>query len=53
MGKDINNYHLVDYKITFDEDEMGSREISDELEISVSKEDLLSVSTFNTEQKFA
>jgi hypothetical protein len=53
MGKDINIYHLVDYKITFDETEMGSREISDELHILVSPEDLLAVKLLNAQQKYA
>jgi hypothetical protein len=43
MEKDINTYCLVDYKITFDEAKMGSKEISDELHILVSLEDLLAV----------
>jgi hypothetical protein len=45
IGKDINIYCLVDYKITFDE--MGSREISNELQILVSPEDLISVKLLN------
>ena len=40
MGKDINSYNLVDFKVTFDEDQMGSREIHDELKITISEEDL-------------
>ena len=47
MGKDINSYNLVDFKVTFDEDQMRSREIHDELKISFSKEDLLAVESLN------
>jgi hypothetical protein len=53
MGKDINTYHLVDYKIIFDETETGSREISDELHILVSPEDLLAVKLLNAQQKYS
>jgi ATP-dependent DNA helicase PIF1 len=53
MEKDINTYCLVDYKITFDEAKMGSKEISDELHILVSPEDLLAVKLLNAQQKNA
>ena len=47
MGKDINSYNLVDFKVTFDEDQVGSREIHDELNITISEEDLLAVESLN------
>ena len=47
MGKDINSYNLVDFKVTFDEDQVGSREIHDELNITISEEDLLTVESLN------
>ena len=47
MGKDINSHNLVDFKVTFDEDQMGSREIHDELKISISEEDLLAIESLN------
>ena len=47
MGKDINSHNLVDFKVTFDEDQMGSREIHDELKISISEEDLLATESLN------
>ena len=53
MGKDINSYNLVDFKVTFDEDQMGSREIHDELKISISDEDLLAAESLNAKQKYA
>ena len=53
MGKDINSYNLVDFKVTFDEDQMGSREIHDELKITISKEDLLAAKSLNAKQKYA
>ena len=52
MGRDINTCHMVDYNISFDEAEMGSRQISDELKILVLAEDL-AVKLLNTEQKYA
>ena len=45
--------HLVDFKVTFDEDQMGSREIHDELKISISEEDLLEAESLNAKQKYA
>jgi hypothetical protein len=53
MGIDINTYNLVDYNITFDEAEMRFREINDELQILVSPEDLISVKSLNTGQKYS
>ncbi|GLT53869.1 hypothetical protein SLA2020_271080 [Shorea laevis] len=53
MGRDINSYHLVVYNIIFDEAEIRSREINEELEILVSAEDLLAVESLNTQQKYA
>ena len=47
MGKYINSYNLVHFKVTFDEDQMGSREIQDELKISISEEDLLTAESLN------
>ena len=53
MGKYVNSYNLVDFKVTFDEDQMGSREIHDELKISISEEDLLTAESLNSKQKCA
>jgi hypothetical protein len=53
MGKNINTYCLVDYKITLDEVEMRSKEISNGLHILVSPEDLLAVKLLNVQQKNA
>ncbi|XP_062104259.1 uncharacterized protein LOC133815434 [Humulus lupulus] len=53
MGKNINDYHLVDYNIELSEDEKFMKDINEELEIIVSKKDLFVVSMLNKEQKYA
>ncbi|XP_041016181.1 uncharacterized protein LOC121258704 [Juglans microcarpa x Juglans regia] len=53
MGKDINIFHLLDHDISFDEDELQSREINDELAIMISKEDLIASTIRNDEQQHA
>ena len=52
MGKDINSYNLVDFKVTFDEDQVGSREIHDELKITILEEDLLAAKSLHAKQKY-
>ena len=37
MGKDINNYHLVNYKVVMSEAEVFMKEINEELNIGVSE----------------
>ncbi|KAL5542376.1 hypothetical protein UlMin_010086 [Ulmus minor] len=53
MGKNINQYHLVNYDINLSEEETFMKEINEELAITVSQEDLSCISTLNTEQKYA
>ena len=40
MGKNINDYHLVDYSINLSEDELFMKEINEELAIIVSEHDI-------------
>ncbi|XP_042941189.1 uncharacterized protein LOC122275912 [Carya illinoinensis] len=51
MGKDINSFQLLDQNIHFDEDEFLSREIDDELAVSIPEEDILASTLLNTEQQ--
>lgn len=51
MGKNINDYHLVDYNINLSEDELFMKEINEELAIIVSEHDILAASKLNEEQK--
>ncbi|KAF5465296.1 hypothetical protein F2P56_015316 [Juglans regia] len=53
MGKDINTFHLVDNDVGFDDDQIESRLINDELTIIISEEDLLASSTLNHQQQNA
>ncbi|KAK3222114.1 hypothetical protein Dsin_009139 [Dipteronia sinensis] len=53
MGKNINDYHLVDYNIDLNEDEKGLRDINDELQVIVPEQDILAISSLNSEQKSA
>ncbi|KAL5556627.1 hypothetical protein UlMin_038863 [Ulmus minor] len=53
MGKNINQYHLVNYDIILSKEETFMKEINEELAITVSQEDLSCISTLNTEQKYA
>lgn len=52
MGKNINNYHLVDYKINLYEHHKYMKEINEELAI-ISEEDILASSTLNAQEKYA
>ncbi|KAL5555788.1 hypothetical protein UlMin_038024 [Ulmus minor] len=49
MGKNINQYHLVNYYINLSEEEAFMKEINEELAITVSQEDLSCISIFNNE----
>ncbi|KAI9165654.1 hypothetical protein LWI28_018138 [Acer negundo] len=51
VGKNISDYHLVDYNIDFNEDEKGLRDINDELKVIVPEQDILAISSLNSEQK--
>ncbi|KAG7952067.1 hypothetical protein I3843_12G040700 [Carya illinoinensis] len=51
MGRDINSFQLLDQNIHFDEDEFLSREIDDELAVSIPEEDILASTLLNTEQQ--
>ncbi|XP_062075969.1 uncharacterized protein LOC133780107 [Humulus lupulus] len=53
MGSHINDYHLVDYTVTFNEEDMKLKEIHEELNILISKEDLLLPETLNVKQREA
>ncbi|XP_041027033.1 ATP-dependent DNA helicase PIF1-like [Juglans microcarpa x Juglans regia] len=53
MGKDINIFHLLDHDISFDEYELQSREINDELAIIISEEDLIASTVLNDEHQYA
>ena len=48
MGKNINQYHLVNYDINLSEEETFMKEINEELAITVSQEDLSCIATLNT-----
>ncbi|KAL5583490.1 hypothetical protein UlMin_015932 [Ulmus minor] len=53
MGKNINQYHLVNYDINLSEEKKFMKEINEELAITVSQEDLSCISSLNREQKYA
>ena len=53
MGKDINNYALIDDKINLTEDDKSSKEMEEELTFVVSDKDLQSINKLNKEQKLA
>lgn len=50
MGKDINSYHLVNYKIVMLEAEKFMKEINEEMSIDVLEEDINSISKLNNQQ---
>ncbi|KAG7987410.1 hypothetical protein I3843_03G132500 [Carya illinoinensis] len=49
MGKDINSFHLLDDNICFDEDQVESREIDDELAVEIPEEDIVASEVFSNE----
>ncbi|KAM6570896.1 hypothetical protein CsatA_014976 [Cannabis sativa] len=51
MGKDINTFNLIDNHISFDDEEIQTREINDELGVEVPEEDKAASEYLNTEQK--
>ncbi|XP_060969855.1 ATP-dependent DNA helicase PIF1-like [Cannabis sativa] len=53
MGKDINDYNLVDNYITDNEIDKQYKEINEQLAIVVSKEDILAANLLNLKQKNA
>ena len=53
MRKDINNYTLIDEKISLTEDDKSSKEMEEELTFIVSDKDLHSINKLNTELKLA
>ncbi|KAL5581528.1 hypothetical protein UlMin_013970 [Ulmus minor] len=53
MGKNINQYHLVNYDINLSEEETFKKEINEELAITVSQQDLSCISSLNRQQKYA
>lgn len=53
MGKDINTFHLINHKISFDDRKFGSREVYDELAIITPVENILSLATLNGAQQHA
>lgn len=52
-GKDINAFHLFDYRISHDDGEFLCNELNDELAIITQDEDLSSSTTFNDAQQHA
>ncbi|XP_042954753.1 uncharacterized protein LOC122291181 [Carya illinoinensis] len=51
MGKDINSFHLLDDNICFDEDQVESREIDDELAVEIPEEDIVASEALNSKQR--
>ncbi|KAG6702148.1 hypothetical protein I3842_07G019400 [Carya illinoinensis] len=51
MGKDINSFHLLDDDIRFDEEQVESREIDDELAVEISEEDIVASEALNSKQR--
>ncbi|KAG7955672.1 hypothetical protein I3843_11G084800 [Carya illinoinensis] len=51
MGKDINSFHLLDDDICFDEDQLESREIDDELAVEIPEEDTVASKALNSKQR--
>ncbi|XP_042964622.1 uncharacterized protein LOC122298841 [Carya illinoinensis] len=47
MGKDINSFHLLDYNICFDEDQVESRKIDNELAVEILEEDIVASEALN------
>ncbi|XP_062093997.1 uncharacterized protein LOC133800034 [Humulus lupulus] len=51
LGKDINSYNLTNNDISFDDKEIQSREINDEMGVEVPEEDITASKCLNSEQQ--